>query len=112
MSNRIDPNLLGIANKANKAGQKVSGSGNGPAVDPGKAGGASESGAKAGAGDSVVLTERSQLLASLERKIADLPAIDRARVEAVKADIENGNYEIDVDNIADILLRTETELGE
>lgn len=109
MSNRIDPNLSGVVSKA---GQKVSGSGKGAAVDPGQADAASKPGTKPAAGDTVVLTERSQVLESLEKKIAGMPAIDNARVEAVKADIQSGNYKIDADNIAELLLRNEADLGE
>ena len=108
MSSRIDPNLSGVASKA---GQKVSGSGNGTAVGSGRGAEASKPGAKAVAGDTVVLTERSQLLESLEKSLASQPAIDSARVEAVKADIQSGNYEIDADNIADLLLRQEVDLN-
>ena len=108
MSSRIDPNLTGVASKA---GQKVSGSGNGTAVGPGRETDASKPGGKPVAGDTVVLTERSQLLESLEKRIASQPAIDSARVEAVRADIQNGNYEIDADNIAELLLRMEVDLN-
>ena len=107
MSNTIDPNLQSVVNKAR---QKVSGPETASNAD--KSGGTQKSGTPAAKGDTVVLTERSQLLESLEKKISGLPEVDRARVEAVKADIENGNYEIDVDNIADILLRSELELGD
>lgn len=106
MSNRIDPNLSGVAGKA---GQKVGGSGN--AAGPGRAEGPSKSGVKPAAGETVVLTERSQLLEGLEKKIASMPAIDNARVEAVKADIQSGNYQIDADNIAELLLRVEADLS-
>lgn len=106
MSNKIDPNLSAVAGKA---GQKVGGSGN--AAAPGRAEGPSKSGVKPAAGETVVLTERSQFLESLEKKIASMPAIDEARVEAVKADIQNGNYRIDADNIAELLLRTETDFS-
>lgn len=107
MSSRIDPNLSGVASKA---GQKVSGSGNGTAVGSGRETDASKPGAKAVAGDTVVLTERSQLIESLEKRIASQPAIDSARVEAVRADIQSGNYEVDADNIAELLLRLEGDL--
>ena len=41
-----------------------------------------------------------------------MPAIDQARVDAVKADIENGNYEIDLDNLAELLMQSDLQLGD
>ena len=108
MSNRIDPNLSSVVSKA---GQKVGGSGNGTAVGPGGPEGPSKPGSTPAAGDKVVLTERSQFLEGIEKKIASMPAIDSARVEAVKADIQSGNYQIDADNIAELLLRSEADLN-
>jgi len=62
--------------------------------------------------DTIVLTEQGQRLAELEKALGDLPAVDAARVEAVKADIASGNYKIDVERIADALLRTEADFDE
>ena len=105
MSNSIDPNLHALLNKA---GQKVSGTD--------KDNNASRSADAAGAArpataDKVVLTEESRLLGSIEKTIAAMPAIDQARVDAVKADIENGNYEIDLDNLAELLMQSDLQLG-
>ncbi len=67
--------------------------------------------ANRGTKDSVTLTEQGRRLEQLELELAALPAVDNARVESVKADIEAGNYQIDVENIADILLSTEDEFS-
>ena len=60
--------------------------------------------------DTVNLTNRAQLLERLEKTLASLPEIDNARVEAVKAQIENGEYQIDSEKIAEALLRADQEL--
>ena len=109
MSNKINPTHHGIVGKTD---HKVSGSGQGAKVQPGGSADASKSTGKTATSDTVELTDRVRLLERLEKAVAELPAIDRARVEAVKADIANGKYQIDVDNIADILLRTDLDLGD
>ncbi|MDX1480728.1 MAG: flagellar biosynthesis anti-sigma factor FlgM [Woeseiaceae bacterium] len=65
-----------------------------------------------GVRNSVTLTEQGQRLAELEKTLASLPAIDSERVAAVKADIASGNYKVDVENIADVLIATEAEFNE
>lgn len=110
MVNGIDPMHHGIVEKP---GHKVSGADGGAAVArPDQSTETNASTAKSLPGDTVVLTERAQLLERLEKTAAALPVIDRARVDAVKADIAAGKYEIDADNIADILLRAEREFGD
>ncbi len=109
MSNRIDPMHRGMIDKTDN---KVSESGRGTTVRPGGSAASGTPAGKTASSDTVTLTDRYQLLERLEKTAAKLPAIDRARVEAVKADIANGKYQIDVDNIADILLRTDQELGD
>ncbi len=109
MVNGIDPMHHGIVDKT---GHKVSGSDGGAAVKPDRSAEAGASTAKTALNDTVLLTDRGQLLERLEKTAAELPAIDQARVDAVKADIAAGKYEIDVENIADILLRAERELGD
>jgi negative regulator of flagellin synthesis FlgM len=68
---------------------------------------ASKDAIRTSAPDTVVLTDQGQRLEQLEKAVKAMPAVDQARVDAVKADIANGNYKIDVENIADILLQTE-----
>lgn len=73
--------------------------------------GGSEAAGKPPAGETVELTTGAKLIAELDASLASVPEIDSARVEAVKAQIENGEYEIDAEQIANALLRTERELG-
>ena len=63
-------------------------------------------------GDTVELTSSAKLLERLEKTLASLPDIDSSRVEAVKAQIQNGEYQIDAGKIAEALLRTDRELGD
>jgi negative regulator of flagellin synthesis FlgM len=62
--------------------------------------------------DTVELTSHAKLLERLDKALASLPAVDDARVAEVKSAIENGEYEIDADAIADAMLRFERSLGE
>lgn len=109
MVNGIDPMHHGIVDKA---GHKVSGSDSGVAVNRGKSAETGSSPAKTDLVDTVMLTPRSQLLERLEKTAAQTPMIDRAKVDSIKADIADGNYEINVDNIADILLQIDRESGD
>jgi negative regulator of flagellin synthesis FlgM len=68
--------------------------------------------AQKASGDTVQLTSSAKLLERLEKTLAETPAVDSARIDAVRADIENGDYVINADKIADALLRTDLELGE
>lgn len=106
MSNRIDQmtqGLLGkIAENSSAGAKKVGGVGT---SQPGK-------GVKPSAdGDTVELTSSAKLLERLEKTLASLPEIDRARVESVKIAIENGDYQIDADRIAEALLRDDRQVG-
>lgn len=108
MSNRINPmdqRLLG------KIGEKPGEAGTTRSVNPDASIRARESGQPASAGDTVELTSSAKLLERLEKTLASLPDIDSSRVAAVKAQIENGEYQIDVEKIADALIRTDKEIG-
>lgn len=65
----------------------------------------------AAANDTVELTSSAKLLERLDKTLASMPAVDTDRVAAVKAAIENGDYQIDADAIADAMLRFELSLG-
>lgn len=61
--------------------------------------------------DTVELTANARLLERLERNLESVSEIDRARVDAVKQQIENGEYQIDAENIANALLKLEMEIN-
>ncbi len=101
----MDPSAIG------KAGSKVDDSGSTRKVssDAGASRGAQ---GPASAVDTVELTSSAKLLERLEKTLASLPTVDSARVAEVRNAIENGNYEIDADAIADAMIRFDRSLGE
>jgi negative regulator of flagellin synthesis FlgM len=62
--------------------------------------------------DKVELTSNAKLLERLDKALASAPDIDEARISEIKTAIENGNYEIDSDAIAQAMLRFERQLGD
>jgi negative regulator of flagellin synthesis FlgM len=62
--------------------------------------------------DTVDITSGAQLLEKLEKSLESLPAVDSQRVAEIKAAIENGDYEIDPQAIADAMIRFERSFGE
>ena len=62
--------------------------------------------------DTVNLTSNAKLLERLDKTLASLPVVDSARVAEIKAAIENGDYEIDAEAIADAMIRLDRSLGD
>lgn len=62
------------------------------------------------AGDAVSLTDSAQLLVRLEKALADVPVIDRERVETIKTAIADGTYAVDANRVAAEVLRMEMDL--
>ena len=109
MTNRIGPvdhGAIGkVGNKVDDTGSSRKVSGDSVAPQGAATGSASTS-------DTVELTSSAKLLERLEKSLESLPAVDSGRVEEIKTAIENGNYEIDADAIADALIRFERSFGE
>lgn len=61
--------------------------------------------------DSARLTGEAAELAQLQQDIAQNPAMDVARINAVRAALESGSYRIDPQEIAARLIQLERELG-
>ena len=109
MTNRIgpvDPGAIG------KAGNKVDETGTNRKISERAGPSADAPQARAAANDTVELTSGAKLLERLEKSLASLPEVDSARVAEVKLAIENGEYQIDADAIADAMIRFERSLGE
>ena len=68
--------------------------------------------AAASTGDKVNLTDNAKLLERLDKSLASLPAVDAGRVAEIKSAIENGNYQIDADAIAEAMIRLDRSLGD
>ncbi|KAF1689986.1 flagellar biosynthesis anti-sigma factor FlgM [Pseudoxanthomonas taiwanensis] len=63
------------------------------------------------AGDSLRLTGEAAGLQALQRELATAPAVDAARVAAVKEALASGTYRIDPAVIADRMLELDRLLG-
>lgn len=59
----------------------------------------------------VQITGAARNLAALEQKLRDAPAVDEARVAAIRKKLEDGSYQIDPQRVADKLLGLERDLG-
>ncbi len=69
-------------------------------------------GAPFGAGSTgVQITDTARHLASLEKLVADAPAVDQERVAEISLAIERGLFEVQPERIADQLLRLEQSLA-
>lgn len=66
---------------------------------------------RVGGGDSVQLSGEAAGLASLQRKMAESPGYDAAKVAAVRAALDSGSYRVDPQEIAARLTQLERALG-
>jgi negative regulator of flagellin synthesis FlgM len=62
--------------------------------------------------DTVKLTSNAKLLEQLDKTLAGLPTVNSARVDEIKTAIENGDYQIDSEAIADAMIQMDRWLGE
>ncbi|MCD9087130.1 flagellar biosynthesis anti-sigma factor FlgM [Stenotrophomonas sp. SY1] len=62
------------------------------------------------AADSVRLTGEATQLQAVQRELSVAPAIDPARVQAVREALENGSYRINADAIASRMLDLDQQL--
>ncbi len=60
--------------------------------------------------DTATFTETATQLQEIESKIANIPVVDLERVEALRSRIDESNYKIDVNKLADSILRFESQL--
>ena len=65
----------------------------------------------AASGVPVQITGTARHLAALEQSIRELPAVDEARVAAVRGRLADGSYQVDPQRVADRLLRMNADLG-
>lgn len=64
-----------------------------------------------GSGGDVNITGAARGLAALEQELRGLPAVNEARVAAVRQRLEDGSYRVDPQRIADRLLQLEQDLA-
>jgi negative regulator of flagellin synthesis FlgM len=65
---------------------------------------------RANLGDTVSLTETASSLSTLIETLAQVPVVDRARVDELKAALSDGTFQIDANRIAEKLIRLEKDL--
>ncbi|CAN4279021.1 MULTISPECIES: flagellar biosynthesis anti-sigma factor FlgM [unclassified Pseudoxanthomonas] len=61
--------------------------------------------------DSLRLTGEAASLQAVQRELSTAPAIDQARVQAVREALQSGTYQINAEAIADGMLGLEDQLG-
>jgi len=61
--------------------------------------------------DSLRLTGEAAGLQTLQRELAAAPAVDMAKVEAVREELASGLYKINPDAIAALMLELDEQLG-
>jgi negative regulator of flagellin synthesis FlgM len=62
-------------------------------------------------GDAVAITDTAARLKAIEARLASVPDVDRARVEALRQKVESGEYQPDSARIAAKLIRMEQDLS-
>jgi negative regulator of flagellin synthesis FlgM len=67
--------------------------------------------ASSSAGEDVHITDAAAQLATLEKAVSVLPAVDDARVRAIRSAVEEGHYAISPERVADGLLGLEHALA-
>ncbi len=61
-------------------------------------------------GDQVTLTATARQLSDLAQTVSNQPTVDSSRVDALRAAIQGGHYEVNPQRIAEQLMRTENSL--
>ena len=61
--------------------------------------------------DAVEITETATRLKSVEARLANVPDVDRAKVDALRERVESGQYKADPSRIAEKLLRMDKQLA-
>ena len=60
--------------------------------------------------DTVTLTDTATQLHAIASEISEIPIVNMARVEEMQSRISSGEFEIDSNNLANNILRLETQL--
>jgi negative regulator of flagellin synthesis FlgM len=98
-----------LSGAVSAAGTSVAGSRTAAAVGAGA--GASPAAATGAAAD-VHITDTASFLASLEPALREAPAVDAAKVAAIRTAIEQGRYTVQPEHVAAQLMHIERALGE
>ncbi|OUR82841.1 flagellar biosynthesis anti-sigma factor FlgM [Cycloclasticus sp. 46_120_T64] len=103
---------INVKNSTNKANQ-ASSSKTGASAKSGKG----SSSAKApqsqpASEDSVSLTSTAARLQQIEQSLNEIPVVDSARVDSISQSIDDGQYQINDDKIADRIIKSESAIHE
>lgn len=79
---------------------------------PAAAGASSATAGVGGAAGDVHITDTASFLASLEPALREAPAVDAAKVAAIRTAIEQGHYTVQVEHVATQLMHIERALGQ
>lgn len=60
--------------------------------------------------DRITLTNIAETLGNLEAELGEFDGVDLERVDQLRQSIEEGSYEVDVDQLVQNLIRTEGDL--
>jgi negative regulator of flagellin synthesis FlgM len=99
----VTTKISGYQNRPVQITDKKVSSASDAAANPAKAGVTSNS--------PVRITDQARQLAAMEHALIDVPAVNETRVAAIRLAIEQGQYQVNPERIADKLLRTERELS-
>ena len=67
---------------------------------------------KGSAEDKFVLSSQSSEVSSIKERVHQLPDVDTEKVERLRELIQNGNYEIDSQKVADNILAASVSLAD
>ena len=98
-----------INDMANTQAQKAGNSQNSKETRPSPEA-VSQEASRSSESDTVTLTQTAQRLHELEGALANEPVVNSQRVEAIKAAIQSGDYQIDPQRVADKLISFEEKL--
>ena len=102
---------INIKGSANKASQSTSSKSNAPAKGGKGSNAAKPAGNNQAGADSVNLTDTASKLQQIEQSLSEIPIVDNARVESISQSIEEGQYQINNDKIADGIIKSELAIN-
>jgi len=101
---------INVKNSTNKANQASSGK-TGASAKSGKGSGSAKAPPKQQANeDSVSLTDAAGRLQQIEQSLNEIPIVDSARVDNISQSIDDGQYQINDDKIADRIIKSESAI--
>jgi len=101
---------INIKGAANKATQSTSSKPSGSAKSNAGGSSAKSKGSKEATPDSINLTDTASRLQQIEQSLNDIPIVDSAQVDSISQSIEDGQYQINNEKVADQIIKAETNI--